>query len=160
VVDEWPALELFRAEDRLRPRGDPSYKGDASIGWGDRWQEAARASGDDDALACYQKFGRMVALKDSPIWDELGNEWEDSLGNPFPPFAFGSGMDVEQIGREEAIALGLMDDTDSVAPRAIPDFNASLQKPITDRDEELFAALMKSLGPDYEFKGGVLREKE
>ena len=53
----------------------------------------------------------MVALKGSPIWAALGNGaggYRDTLGNPFPPFAFGSGLAWADISRDEAIKLGLV----------------------------------------------------
>ena len=116
VVDEWPALELFRAGEREQQRD-----------WEQRWREAARTARDTDAARVLEKTDRMVALKDSAIWHHLGSDWDDSIGNPFPPFAIDSGMRVEEVGTEEAIALGLMDDGDTqvkareiVPPRLIP----------------------------------------
>ena len=48
----------------------------------------------------------MIAKKDSPIWQELGSE-DDGLGNPYPPFAFGSGMGWEIVSQSEIDELGL-----------------------------------------------------
>ena len=54
--------------------------------------------------------GDFVALKGSPIWQEIGNGaggFRDTLGNPFPPFAFSSTMTWVPVDRDECAALGL-----------------------------------------------------
>jgi hypothetical protein len=110
VVDLWPAQELVRYESRVKERN-----------WHQRWMEAASYSGDSDALRMLAEHGRMVARKDSPIWDALGNSelFPDGLDNPFPPFAFNSGMWTEEVSRDEAIELGLLDDGDKVEARPL-----------------------------------------
>lgn len=100
VVDEYPALELVRFEERAVTRD-----------WESRWLDAAKESGDTDAAAALQSTGRMMALKASPIWDSLGNGaggHDDSLGNPFPPFAYNSGMWTQEVSRKEAEEAGLL----------------------------------------------------
>jgi hypothetical protein len=52
-----------------------------------------------------------VALKTSPIWAELSR-----FGNPYPPFDYGSGMWVEDIGLEEALRLGLVKPGQQIEP--------------------------------------------
>jgi len=160
VQDDWPAWELYRSESRNVPRGDPSYKGDAGIAWLDRFQQSAQAAGDDDALACVRKFGRMAALISSPLWEHLGSDFDDSLGNPFPPFAWGSGMDVDSIIYSETVALGLLDPGEKVVRREIPDLNATLKAPVDTRNQELADALVQSL-KDFGVKldNGVLKFK-
>ncbi len=114
ALDEFPAQELYRLEDRNEERD-----------WGQtangRWIAACRAAGDADAIDVWQRTGRMVATKDSRVWDELGNGAggyeNDALGNPYPPFAFNSGMWVEDVQRDEAIALGLITEDEQVQPR-------------------------------------------
>jgi hypothetical protein len=100
VVDEYPALEFIRFEERGVTRD-----------WETRWREAAQEAGDPDAVAALESTGRMMALKASPIWDSLGNGaggYDDTLGNPFPPFAFNSGMWTQEVSRKEAEAAGLL----------------------------------------------------
>ncbi len=107
-VQDYPALELYRLESKKMPRD-----------WEQRWIAAARASGDTDALAAFTKSGRMVALKSSGIWQALGDGaggYDDTLGNPYPPFAFSSGMWTRDVSRAEAIALGLLDDGEEAKP--------------------------------------------
>ena len=119
ILDAYPALELVRVGKRMHPRGDPCYPPGSvgSIGWEKRWQEAAEKSGDEDALMALKKTARMVALKSSPIWDSLGNLWDDSLGNPYPPFAWDSGMYTEDVERFDAEDLGLLTPDDDPKPK-------------------------------------------
>lgn len=101
-VDLFPALELYRMQEKKVPRD-----------WKTRWNLAARESGDLDAARALADHGRMVALKSSPIWQALGDGaggYDDTLGNPFPPFAFNSGMWTDNVSRAEAVKLGLLDE--------------------------------------------------
>lgn len=82
-----PCWELVRDEYRMEPRD-----------WLARWQESANAINWEGVA---KNTDRMIAKKDSPIWQRLGN-YPDGLGNPYPPFAFGSGMGWEIVTREEA----------------------------------------------------------
>ena len=59
-----------------------------------------------------------MALKSSPIWAALGNGaggFKDTLGNPYPPFAYSSGMGWEDVDRETAEQLGLVKPDDELA---------------------------------------------
>ena len=104
TLEEWPAVELTRFVGRGVPRQD----------WADRWQAAGDAVGWEGAAREAGGFPdwRMVALKGSPIWQALGDGaggYRDTLGNPFPPFAFGSGLAWADVSRDEAIELGLIE---------------------------------------------------
>lgn len=114
ALDAFPAQELIRVID---PR-DPKNKRN----WRARWEIAAAKAGDTDALRVLAGTGRMVARKDSPIWNEIGSSqnFDDGLDNPFPPFAFNSGMDVQDISYTEAVALGLLKRGDTVR-HSLPD---------------------------------------
>ena len=90
--------------------------------WPQRWEAAARAVGFEGVS---RDYGRMVALKGSPVWQALGEGaggFRDTLLNPYPPLAFNSGMGWEDVAREECDELGLdlddasMPDTPSLAP--------------------------------------------
>lgn len=105
VVDLFPALELIRFEDRKDPRD-----------WAERWRISASVAGDPQALAALELHGRMVALKESGIWQALGDYGDDSLGNPYPPFAFNSGMWTQDLGYADAVELGLLDRGEKAAP--------------------------------------------
>jgi hypothetical protein len=96
VLADFPAWRLTRYETRAAERD-----------WGARWWNAA-VSVDWEGVA---PGGReMVALKGSPIWQALGDGaggYTDALGDAMPPFAFNSGMDFDDVDREESEALGL-----------------------------------------------------
>ncbi|MDE2098230.1 MAG: hypothetical protein KGL39_13325 [Patescibacteria group bacterium] len=118
-VDEYPAWALSRFYDRTVPRGFRAAVKGALIpvpddDWPARWAEAGPACGDSDWLPWEgdSQTGRGVALKSSNIWATLGNLRDDSLGNPYPPFAFNSGFDVDGVPRKECVTLGLLDAED------------------------------------------------
>ena len=95
-LQRFPAWRLVRGGSRMVPRTD----------WPRRWAAAGSATGWQGA--CKDAF---VALKRSPIWAALGEGaggFRDAIGNPFPPFAFGSGMAWERVSRAEAEELGLV----------------------------------------------------
>ena len=100
VIEEWPAWELLRLEGRAVPRPD----------WAARWNAAGKSVSWEGAVETHVG-GRMVALKSSPIWQALGDGvggFTDTLGNPFPPFAYSSGMGWEDVSREECERIGLL----------------------------------------------------
>jgi hypothetical protein len=123
VVDEYPAWALVRFEDREHPRnwdGDGEEKKGSPFG--SRWMLAAQTCGDVDAARILDSTGRMVALKSSDIWQALGDGaggFEDTLGNPFPPFAFNSGMWTQDVSRADAEELGLLDKGEKAEPAAL-----------------------------------------
>lgn len=112
VVNAYPAWALMRLESRRMPRED----------WLARWSAAGRQvnwegakespwRGDGTSFA-------FVALKSSPIWAALGSGaggFKDTLGNPYPPFAYSSGMGWEEVNRETAEALGLVKPNEELA---------------------------------------------
>jgi len=101
VLKAFPAWRLRRRGTRMEPRGD----------WDRRWIAAGSETGWQGA--CKDDF---VALKGSPIWAALGQGaggFRDAIGNPFPPFAFGSGMGWIAVTRGECIALGLIEEADN-----------------------------------------------
>lgn len=99
VLEAFPAQELVRFEQHTKERD-----------WKQRWTEASQASGDYDAARVLSEQGRMVARKDSPVWDALGDSslFPDGLDNPFPPFAFNSGMWVQDVDFATAEKFGLV----------------------------------------------------
>ena len=105
TLDMYPAWELTRADKPDNPRED----------WPSRWNSAGESVGWEGARkGIYYGSGvgiGFVALKSSPIWQALGDGvggFRDTLGNPYPPFAFGSYMDWVDVDRETAERLGLL----------------------------------------------------
>lgn len=100
VLEAFPCWELYRLEGKTKERD-----------WETRWATAAAISGDTDAARVLSESNRMVARKDSPIWQSLGDgpaDTTDGLGNPYPPFAFNSGMWTRNIAYDDAEQLGLV----------------------------------------------------
>lgn len=116
AVDLYPALELLWEDDSSEvPRGQKRTKEglmpDPRNGWPARWMAAAAEADDTDAERIFRTLGRMVALKSSGIWRALGQGaggYEDTLGNPYPPYAFNSSIVDQEVDREEAEALKLL----------------------------------------------------
>lgn len=115
-LEEYPAWELVRVNSVETPRGEKRVKGgvqevpeDAWDTANGRWQAAAEESGDENAGDIFEQTGRMVARKDSPIWESLGNGaggYDDTLGNDYEPFAFNSGMGRVELSAKEFEELG------------------------------------------------------
>lgn len=88
----FPGLRLVRLEERDKPRN-----------WMARWNTARQSLGAaSSATVAVSPEGPFVALKGDPIWSAISR-----FGNPYPPFDFGSGMGVEDVGYDEAAKLGL-----------------------------------------------------
>jgi hypothetical protein len=136
VLDVWPCWELVR----VSPAGVPRD-------WEARWRIAGGSFYD----------GRMIALKNSDVWARLGDSitFKDALGNPYPPFAFNSGMDVEDIDRDTAEELGVIE---KFTPTPLPQerFLADDIKASTSNlDNTLRAVLAQD--PSFRMDGDVLR---
>lgn len=122
-VDEYPAWEFHRIYDRDVPRGEKRGPKGTLItvpddDWPSRWADAGEACGDEDWLPWEgdAQTGRGVALKSSGIWAELGSNRDDTLGNPFAPFAFNSGFGTDGVPYKECVQLGLIDAGEQVKP--------------------------------------------
>jgi len=132
ILDQFPAQELFRGEQRDEKRD-----------WLSRWQGAGgKLYG-----------GKMIAKKNASIWTQIS-----AFGLPYPPFDFNSGMDVRDINHDEAVKLGVITPEEMIVPES-RDFNEDLSVSAPARQTALFDALTKSLGDAAEFANGVLRLK-
>ena len=123
---EFPAWRLTRFGTRRDPRN-----------WAERWEQAAAAVYWEGVA----RNGEFVARKDSPIWEALGagaGGHKDTLGNPYPPFAFNSGMDIFPVDADECESIGL-DISDIRPPKG-----ASLAPDKADIDR-----IKKRLGPEW-----------
>ena len=127
----FPAYELVRFVGKRVPRPD----------WDLRWSAAGDSVGWEGALR-----GRFMALKDSPIWQAIGDGaggFRDTLGNPFPPFAFSSGMAWREVSSDEARSAGL-EIPDGMRPNR-PDLSPG-ERDIADAAERLgFADMFADL---------------
>lgn len=97
----FPAWELRRVASRVTPRGTPDTH---TVGWLKRFEDAAASVGWEGVSKEAFAEGRMVARKDSPVWQALGDGvggYEDTLGHNYGPFAFNSGFDLVATPRAE-----------------------------------------------------------
>lgn len=136
ALTAFPAWELVRVAPRTVPRN-----------WQLRWTRAGGPSNPD---------GRMIAMKDSDVWLELGST-EDGLGVDYPPFAWGSGMGWRPVGFREAKALGVIPagwTPPPVPPVSSPNATLQTTPKISDRAlRDELAARLKGLA---EWRGDVL----
>lgn len=148
TIDQFPAWNLTRLAGRRVPREDWPARWEAagnSVGWEGAYEGVYHGSGAD--------FG-FVALKDSPIWQALGDGaggFKDTLGNPYPPFAFSSGMSWLQVDRETCERLGLIEPG---ANAGIPDV------PSLAPDEKAIADAAKRYGFDESYFDDILMNDE
>lgn len=101
-----------------------------------------------------------IALKSHEIWDNLGDSslFDDALDTSYPPFAFNSGMGVEEINRDEAISVGVIDERAEEPQRDIPGFNDTFELSGDFLSGDLLDALLNS-NRNLEVKDGVLTLK-
>lgn len=119
ILDEFPCQELIRVSSRENPRD-----------WSARWADAGG-----------QFFGgRMIARKDDPIWTRISR-----FGRPWPPFDFGSGMGIEDIDRDEAVTLGVIEPGEKVAPQE-KSFNEGLEASLPIATENTLDAVRSIFG--------------
>lgn len=145
ALDVNPAWELVRMVEAMEPRD-----------WEARWSAAREATSEEGSTSAGS--GRMVALKNHPIWQALGDGaggYEDTLGNPWPPFAFNSGMNVVNVPRDEAIGLGLLGE-DTIVPPDDRTLNDGVTMEVDGRFDELLQRELAA-SPDLKLEDGILR---
>lgn len=136
----FPAQELVRIEDREKKRD-----------WQRRWL--------DNGGHLYN--GRMIALKGDPVWTAISR-----FGTPYPPFDYNSGMGVDDVSYDEAVALGVIQ-PEYKPPETSPmqNFNEGLEADFAfknDKDwEELKAAFgdqIQKTGDKIAWRTDIFRE--
>lgn len=128
VLDQWPAQELYRFAAANQPR-------DWEIRWG-------AAGGEIFG-------GRMIALKNTSIWTAISR-----FGTPYPPFDYGSHMDVRDVDRDTAMSLGLIDRDTQIAPET-RDFNQDLKVSGDVRSAALRQVLENDFGYSFDQDGSL-----
>jgi hypothetical protein len=86
VLEEYPAQEFYRAERRKEPRD-----------WPVRW--AAAGGKFYPGVSDYPQ-GRMIAMKNDPIWAHIS-----AFGLPYAPFDYNSGMGLKDVSADEMAEL-------------------------------------------------------
>lgn len=149
----YPAWELVRRYPRQIPRGWKEGKGGLTPvpadAWPTRWEQAGG------------KFytGRMIAAKDSAVWQALGDGasgHRDTLENPFPSFAFSSGMGWKAVDREQCLSLSV------IAPEETPGAMQGEMTPDKEKMKEILSNLPDDLWEEirreYDSTGESLRQ--
>ena len=132
VLAAYPAQEFARIKAVKKPRLD----------WRDRWLKAGGKI----------IQGRMVALKNDPVWRRLSR-----FGTPYPPFDFGSGMGLRDLSRRDAEALGLIAPGNPPPTGAEEDFNQELQASVADLNPEYRRLLGETFKDQIEFENDSAR---
>ena len=129
IIDAFPAWRLSRWENRISPRD-----------WTERWAIAAAGTPQEG-----RNDDEFIALKDHPIWDNLGDSglFDDALDVNYPPFAFQSGMGLDEINRTEAEEAGVIDVGQAAPTPEVVDFNDSLQATADYKDSDLLDLLLQ-----------------
>lgn len=150
----FPAWELIRIYRREVPRGLKRTKGgalteDPGQDWPSRWEQVGGNFYD----------GRMIALKDDPIWSAIGSSgnFDDGLDASFPPFAFNSGFAWREVSRADCEQLGIPLEGEKVTPAAAR-MNEGLQVAAQNFSTEELKAI--SAGLKTEVAAGKIRLKE
>ena len=133
ALEQFPAWELLRIYAREIPRGEKrgpqgTVVEDPGNDWPSRFRQAAEATGDDDALRVLDDTDRMIARKDSPVWEYLGDpdNFDDAIGTDYPPLAFNSGYGWQAVSRAECVEIGLIEEDDTIAPAKPETFGEEL----------------------------------
>ena len=99
----------------------------------------------------------MVRRKDdTKFWLEMNKKEIGGLGVPHGPWGFNSQMDVQEVDREEAVALGLIKPKERIRdPKS--EFNKALSVDGSRMDKGIFGKLRKALGIKTKQKGWELK---
>lgn len=141
IIDMFPAWRLVRWEGRIQERD-----------WAERWELAAEGTPEEG-----RNDDELIALKAHPIWERLGSAevFDDALDADYPPFAFNSGMGVEEIDREEAEAAGVI-----ARGQPVPVPDKGEWEPRTDLDNDKVLEAILDGHPELAVEDGVLVPRE
>ena len=132
----FPCQELVRTRNRKAPRD-----------WPAKWREAGGS---------FYGSGRMIALKTDPIWSAISR-----FGHPWPPFDFNSGMGLRDVGRREAIRLGIIS-PDAPPPKMPPEKRQNFNENLADRlpkgrEKETDLMLRDAFGAQVSIEGDMAK---
>ncbi|HRR34010.1 MAG TPA: hypothetical protein P5026_07930 [Kiritimatiellia bacterium] len=133
ALDEFPGQRLL-----------PSYADEprSDAWWAERWRAAGLPG----------PFGSdWVALKSDPGWSRLS-----IFGYPYPPFAWGSKREVEDVDRETCEAYNLIQPGEAAEPMDLGEDNP-LVASLPDGSPDLMSAILAQF-PEADFRDGVLTQ--
>lgn len=103
----------------------------------------------------HQLNERRVELKTNlEFWLSMNQDF----GVPWGPWGYNSGMGVEDVDRDEAERLGLIQPGEKIEP-AVKEFNDHLQASTQGLDEDMIAKLKESFGDQIEIDGDSIKWK-
>jgi hypothetical protein len=105
-----------------------------------------------DPRDSHSQYEDQVYLKTDPIWSRINEDF----GVPYGPWGWGCGHDVEDVSREEAEALGLIQPDQPVLVETKP-FNENLQASTHGLDPDLLAKLLVEFGSQLRNLGDTLQ---
>ena len=129
ILDEYPAQRFIRAEGRMVPR------------------------------PLHRKNRNKVKRKDDiSFWLRMNSKGIGGFGVPWGPWGFNSGMDVEDVDRDEAVKLGLIKEDEFIEQ---PDekFNETLKASTKKMPTEIEKKLKQKLGKKAKFVDGQVNFK-
>lgn len=102
-----------------------------------------------------QNEGQVRLKDDTKFWLEMNNKDIGGFQVPHGPWGFNSQMDVEEVGRREAVSLGLIKKDEKIkSPKSA--FNKKLSVNKDSMDSGIFKKLRKALGKSMKLKGNKL----
>ena len=108
----------------------------------------------------HEKHKGEVRLKsDEEYWKARNDPKFGGFGVPYGPFGFNSQMGTEEVGRQEAIELGLIKRTDKPKGKTVR-FKKGMKASVRKMDPELLGRVLRSLGDGAELVGDEIKLKE
>lgn len=98
--------------------------------------------------------GTVRRKDDIAFWSYMNNRDIGGFEVPWPPFGFNSGMDVEDVAREEAIALKLIKPDEQIKSPEM-EFNEGLEADVSGVSPEILKQMEKAIN----IKNGVATPK-
>lgn len=108
-----------------------------------------------DPRDAHAQYEDQVFLKSDPIWSRINEDF----GVPWGPWGWGCGHDVEDVSREEAEELGLLQPSTAVKPDEAH-FNENLKASTRGLDPDLLAKLMAEFGEQVEITGETIEWRQ
>lgn len=125
----------------------------------DAWpaQRFIRGGFVQEARPLHEKFEGAIRLKsDHDFWRSMNSPAIGGFDVPHGPWGFNSQMDVEDVSREEAEALGMLKPGEQIENPEVP-FNEQLSASTQGLSPEMIEKLKAQLGPEVEFTEGRAR---
>jgi hypothetical protein len=104
-----------------------------------------------DPRESHIQYEGQVYLKSDPIWADVINE---DFGVPWGPWGWGCGHDVEDVDRDEAESLGLIDPGQEVQADT-RSFNENLRASTQGIEPDLLDKLLQEFGAQVEWDGNA-----